>query len=604
MKNFLVSLILIIIFCIFSLFITINENYKYVLSIISPTQIVVDLNSNRIPENNETICANNIETFSIEPSNEFIAKYAKKFNISKTDIISLGYLANDFAQKTLENKKVTLHFSKNKNSQCQFADIKINDTFYQELLKESGFGIVNGEIGNSEKFKANLEKARKLNFVILNHHSNKYHTLDCPYGKAAHDKIIIPLKQLPKGTKPCKFCHKQYHSSKKLSSKFKQENPIDYKIPTPTLTKTDGNITIYYTDYTKKLKPDTNCNTKVCSQLIKLIDSSKESIDLAIYGYEEIPSITNALTKAKNRGIKIRFVYDENFNPLKTYYKGNSIITNLADIHKSDKTTTATQSNMLMHNKFIIFDNSIVFTGSMNISPSGLSDFDVNDIVIINSKDIANLYTKEFEQMIGGKFHKQKTKLNLPNKFILGNSSIEVYFSPQDKSSLRIIELIKNSKKYIYIPAFLITHTNIANELISAHNRGVDVRIIIDANSTSTRNTKHAQLRHSGILLKTENYAGKLHSKTIIIDDEYLITGSMNFSNSGENKNDENLLVIRNSAIAKHHRDFFLYLWTMIPNKYLKYNATAESKESIGSCSDGIDNNFNGKIDKEEPLCQ
>jgi phosphatidylserine/phosphatidylglycerophosphate/cardiolipin synthase-like enzyme len=111
-------------------------------------------------------------------------------------------------------------------------------------------------------------------------------------------------------------------------------------------------------------------------------------------------------------------------------------------------------------------------------------------------------------------------------------------------------------------------------------------------------------LRNEGILLKTENFAGKLHAKTIIIDDEYLISGSMNFSNSGENKNDENLLIIKNSKIAKLHKGFFLYLWTIIPNKYLKYNAKPESKDSIGSCSDGVDNNFNGKIDKEEELCK
>ena len=179
-----------------------------------------------------------------------------------------------------------------------------------------------------------------------------------------------------------------------------------------------------------------------------------------------------------------------------------------------------------------------------------------------------------------------------------------MYFSPKDKSATRIVQLIKEAKTYIYIPAFLITHTNIANELINAKTRGVDVRIIIDANSTGTRNSKHGLLRRSGILLKTENYAGKLHAKTIIIDDKYLITGSMNFSNSGENKNDENLLVIKNSKIAKAHKNFFLYLWTIIPNKYLKYNARSESLESIGSCTDGVDNNFNGKIDNEEELCR
>ena len=37
----------------------------------------------------------------------------------------------------------------------------------------------------------------------------------------------------------------------------------------------------------------------------------------------------------------------------------------------------------------------------------------------------------------------------------------------------------------------------------------------------------------------------------MIVDDKYTIIGSMNFSNSGENKNDENLIVINDAEIAK-----------------------------------------------------
>ena len=132
----------------------------------------------------------------------------------------------------------------------------------------------------------------------------------------------------------------------------------------------------------------------------------------------------------------------------------------------------------------------------------------------------------------------------------------------------------------------------------------MDVKIIIDANSTSTQNTKHTVLRQNGIPLKTENYAGKLHSKTMIIDEKYIIMGSMNFSNSGENKNDENMLVITNNKLAKNYSQFFEYLWKMVPDKYLKINAKPESKDSIGSCFDRIDNNFNGKIDSADEGCK
>ncbi len=603
MKELATYFFLILIFGLFSLFIIQSEKSNLVLTVYTPTKIGIDFNKNKSIENNEIICIENTEAFSLEPDEDFYNKYSKELSLSKIDMINLGYLAQEFAQQTLLNKKVSINYTQKVTKECHFAQVKINGINYENLLNKSGFGIINNKIGDIDNYKKQLELSKKLNLVILNHHSGKYHTLDCPYGNIAHDKIIIPQKHLPEGSKPCKFCHKSKDS---IKYKLKKDTTVFNlpQIPQPSLYSADGNIKVLFTDFTKQLKPHNNCTTNVCKELVTQINSAQQTIDIAIYGYSEIPAITQALSKAVQRGVKIRYVYDLPYDTTRVHYKDNNILINLASEHISDKTQSSTKSNMLMHNKFFIFDNKTVFTGSMNISPTGLSGYDINDVIIINSKEIAELYTKEFEQMLSGKFHTSKSKLNLNNNFKIDNSNVEVYFSPKDKASTRIVELIKNAKTYIYIPTFLITHTNISNELIQAKQRGVDVRIIIDANSTNTRNSKHPILRQNGILLKTENYAGKLHSKTMIIDDEYLISGSMNFSNSGENKNDENLLIIKNSKIAKAHKDFFLYLWTVIPNKYLKINAKSESKESIGSCSDGIDNNFNGKFDMAEPACR
>ena len=163
--------------------------------------------------------------------------------------------------------------------------------------------------------------------------------------------------------------------------------------------------------------------------------------------------------------------------------------------------------------------------------------------------------------------------------------------------------LIKNAKKYIYIPSFVITEKRITEELIKAKNRGVDVKVIADSLNTSTMHSKHKELRSAGIPVKAENYAGKMHSKTMIIDDEYLIIGSMNFSNSGENRNDENMIILNDENAAAFYKKFFMYQWNKIPDKWLKYTPRAEGKDSVGSCSDGVDNNYDGKTDMEDKAC-
>ena len=221
-----------------------------------------------------------------------------------------------------------------------------------------------------------------------------------------------------------------------------------------------------------------------------------------------------------------------------------------------------------------------------------MSEYNSNIIVAIDSIDLANIYKKEFNQMYNGKFHNDK--ISYENKIVtLSNTEIQAYFSPQDKGIEKsIIHLINSAKEYIYIPTFVLTHNKVMESLISAKNRGVEVKIIMDSLSTSTKHSKINQLRESGIAIKTENYAGKMHSKSMFIDDKYSIIGSMNFSNSGENKNDENFLVIKNGQIAKAGKDFFLYQWKKIDNKWLKQNPKAESIDSIGSCFDGIDNDY------------
>ena len=104
------------------------------------------------------------------------------------------------------------------------------------------------------------------------------------------------------------------------------------------------------------------------------------------------------------------------------------------------------------------------------------------------------------------RFHNDKKAFT--NK-ISGN--IRVFFSPQDKGIENgVLPIIRNSQKYIYIPAFVITEKRITSELINAKKRGVDVKIIADALNASTKHSKHRELRSAGILVKAENYAGKM----------------------------------------------------------------------------------------------
>ncbi len=583
LTNRIVSVLVILgIFAGFTGFEIYRKSDKAVLNIITPTVIQVDLNGNKIFDTGETICIADVETFTSDLSKNQ-AELSGKAGISAHEAIKIGYLTDNFADSVLSDKRVKLKFTGEKNQDCKFADIIINNLSYRERLINSGFALVNGK--TSENFKTQLEKAKKLKLAILNHKSNKFHTLECKYGLVAHDTIIIPERQIPKDAKPCKFCH--------ISKENKQNQ--EKQVPTYPLAISNGSIKMYLTDLTTKLKPDNKCSSLACREILTQINSSNTSIDIAAYGWDNIPEINNALLKAKSRGVKLRVVYDTSSKP---YYSELKSLVELAD-----KSSTDTPK-ILMHNKFMIFDNSKVITGSMNFAKTGFSGFNTNCVFFINSIEIAKIFEEEFTQMLNGKFHNEKSHVTHKTA-VLGSSKVTPLFSPKDKIiTTNIIPLINISKHYIYIPAFIVTHDDFANALINAKNRGVQVKLIVDATSPAASRSKVKYLRTAGIPVKVENYAGKVHSKSIIIDDKYIIAGSMNFSNSGENKNDENCLIIEDERLARYYRGFFEYLWAKIPDKYLKVNPRAEGKTSIGSCSDGIDNNYDGKIDLQDEACK
>ena len=450
---------------------------------------------------------------------------------------------------------------------------------YQKKLENSAFGIRNNEPCRKSAFYKLLKSIRRTKYGIFV--DNKFYPISKEFAQG--DFIVIRKSHF-------------YKLFPKMSAKKTQQTNIE-KAKIYFKPFSNGNIKIVVSDLTTKLKPDRNCSSDICKEILTNINSTKSSIDMAIYGYSSTPEIEKAIKNAQNRGVKIRLVYDvdaKNQNIYPDTFKFVSLIAN----SKSDGGLK--DSNATMHNKFYIFDNKTVITGSANLSHTDMSGFNSNNIIVINSSDVAKIYKTEFEQMFNGKFHSAKVS-TANNKA----NNMQIYFSPQDKSiSNAVLPIIEGAKDYIYIPIFVITENRVVEALISAKQRGVDVRLISDALNASSKYSKIKVLRANGIPVKIENYAGKMHSKTMIADDKYSIIGSMNFSKSGENKNDENTIVLQNADAAKYLKRFFLYQWDKIPDKWLTGYPRAEGWESVGSCSDGIDNDYDGLIDAADNGCQ
>ena len=391
-------------------------------------------------------------------------------------------------------------------------------------------------------------------------------------------------------------------------------------------------------------KPHNNCDYQICNSLKNLIDNAKSSIDFAIYGLRGQDEILNALIYAQDRGVKIRGIVDKDIHnknyysdTYKLYENFNNIVDDFQyDLETKSKLKDKNYSNNkckrpkgtegplqcydgigfaskedihfigdIMHNKFFIIDNEIIWTGSANISDTGTGGYNANSVVIIDSKNISEIFKSEFEQLYRGYFHRSK-KIFKKEKLLFSNNDtqIEIFFSPQGYTMYRgVIPLIQNAKEYIYLSIFFLTDKDVTTALKDAHLRGVDLKIIVDSTGATNGYIKHKYLREKGLKLKVENWGGKMHMKSAVIDDQYVIHGSMNWTAAGATKNDENTLIIKNSDLALKQKSFFNSLWNSIDDQWLIDDPMPESIQSYNSCFDEIDNDFDNIIDMDETEC-
>lgn len=552
------SIIFIIVLFLLSLIIFIPHNKTYrVVDIITPTKILLN--------NNQIIEFEGIETFDpyYTKKNQILAKQLK---ISEKEAFIMGNISKYWASNLLKDREVYI-----KNP----LDIVYLKHSYKTKLLYSGYCFIDSKPYSKFAFEKRLNEIQKAKYKVFDLEKNSFYEPNSIEIKKLKNFVLIKNSHIPIKLK----------ENKKFLPKFVYQK---------------DNIKVIFSDSTTKIIPDRNCSSLICKEIKNSIDNSVASIDMAIYGYSKTPAIEEALKSAIKRGVEVRIIYDLDSNGKNIYPDTNHLTAILPNAQNDGKTEEAKN---IMHNKFYIFDNKKVITGSANLSHTDMSGYNSNSIIIINSNDVAKIYKQEFEQMYNGFFHTQKIPQQ-KNKITLSGTDLEIFFSPQDKSITNaILPLIRNAERYIYIPTFVLTERRVTEELIKAKHRGVDVKIIIDALNASIKHSKHKELRQGGIQVKTENYAGKMHSKSLIVDDKYTVIGSMNFSNSGENRNDENLVVIKNTEVAKFYKNFFLYQWNRIDDKWLRLNVRAEGLDSIGSCFDGIDNNYDGLTDDKDPAC-
>jgi phosphatidylserine/phosphatidylglycerophosphate/cardiolipin synthase-like enzyme len=258
--------------------------------------------------------------------------------------------------------------------------------------------------------------------------------------------------------------------------------------------------------------------------------------------------VCEALIKASQRGVAVRIVVDSDalqkldLNRLKQVG-----ISAIGDRRES-----------LMHNKYVIIDGRILWTGSLNLTSSGAEN-DENVMVRLESEDLAANYQIKFNEMANeDKFGPDSRPLTEKTHFDLNGIPVENYFSPEDKIDTRLVSLVGSAKTSVHVLAYSFTLDKLANALTKAEKNGIEVKGIFDRDSSEDNTgADFSSLKKAGLDVRLDGEPGLMHMKVIIVDGKTVAFGSYNFTSSAENKNDENVLIITDESLAVRFEQAF-----------------------------------------------
>jgi phosphatidylserine/phosphatidylglycerophosphate/cardiolipin synthase-like enzyme len=304
-----------------------------------------------------------------------------------------------------------------------------------------------------------------------------------------------------------------------------------------------------------------------------LAAAATTSIDVALYDFDRA-QVRDALVAAKGRGLTVRVVGDNDAaaDPEDGTFYQSLTAAGIAVV------TDAKSS--IMHNKFAVFDGQVTWTGSANFSNTAFSRNGEN-VVVITDTLVADIYRIEFNEMFGGKFSNDKTD-NTGHSTTVGGAAVEVAFSPTDGVEQRIVNAVASANTTVQVAMYTFTNQAIAQALIAARTRGVQVEVLLDGTADGSAFSQRDPLCAAGVSLRVETWPGLLHDKYAVVDagtssDPLIVTGSTNWTGNAVEANDENLLIVHDTTLASAFAADFARLRGAISPGGFVCNATRTS---------------------------
>lgn len=321
------------------------------------------------------------------------------------------------------------------------------------------------------------------------------------------------------------------------------------------------------------------------------ISEAKHSVDIAMYSMdtsERSPIIKMLHSPAvqeriQNKTLQIRLIFEGYGTALENAERMAALESLGIDVRFLGK-------SVKMHHKFAVIDAGgsfgRVITGSANWSLSSYRNYNENILFMDNENEATFRFHQEFSRLwAAAKEYGVSTSYNPVIVDPQEQDHIEVYFnSPrrigpkgEEESHLtsQVVRLIQSSQSEIAVATTRIRITAILDAVKEAAARGVRVKILISQDDFADLDKRADWLYGNPLIevrvkfysLRISDYMYfQMHNKFMISDQNTVLTGSFNWSNSSENSHIENLVELQktnsNDVISKYNSEFES-LWNM-----------------------------------------
>ena len=135
-------------------------------------------------------------------------------------------------------------------------------------------------------------------------------------------------------------------------------------------------------------------------------------------------------------------------------------------------------------------------------------------------------------------------------------------FSPGSSTTASVLSVINSSRRSLDVAAYQFTSRPVAEALLAAQRRGVNVRVLADAKDNGGKYSAVTWLQRQGVPVRLNGQYAIQHNKFMVSDGVTTQTGSYNYTSSASRRNAENTLVVWNhQPTAAAYQQEFNRLW-------------------------------------------